>query len=431
MGEGSIDLRYASVASGPPSTALYRTLGGWLAALLFLTLGLTTAARVEAQAQPAPPPRCAGADGFVGTNGIRTFVFHPGILSAQRTAMRQDVNMAATLRTRANAALARPLGSVMDKTRLPPSGDRHDYMSIGPYWWPNPDTADGLPYVRRDGRTNPERSGTAFDQAAFTRMMRDIETLSLGAYVLDDQRYAEAATSRLRHWFVNPATRMNPNLNYAQAVPGINEGRAEGIIEANALVPVVESIGMLTAGGALTPQDQAALEGWFGALADWMATSRIGQEEAAAHNNHALYYDALLMQFALFARQQDRAAQIASGWRAARLRTQMAPDGSLPAELTRTRPFHYSLFSLIAMVRTASMAECSGIDLWTAEPDGRGIALLIRWLRPYLLDPSSWTRPDNDWEDTSRHRLVEEWQTLCSNLAFTPLRDEACALPAP
>src|SRR5688572_7166406 len=57
----------------------------------------------------------------------------------------------------ANKALAGPLISVTHKkTLLPPTGDAHDYYSLSPYWWPDSSKSDGLPYIRRDGETNPE-----------------------------------------------------------------------------------------------------------------------------------------------------------------------------------------------------------------------------------------------------------------------------------
>ncbi len=58
----------------------------------------------------------------------------------------------------AERTMTKNLVTVMDKPILPPSGDKHDYMSMGPYWWPNPDTDDGLPYIRKDGLVNPERN---------------------------------------------------------------------------------------------------------------------------------------------------------------------------------------------------------------------------------------------------------------------------------
>ena len=56
----------------------------------------------------------------------------------------------------ANKAMQYGPVSVMEKKNIPPSGDKHDYMSLAPYHWPDPDKPGGLPYIRKDGQTNPE-----------------------------------------------------------------------------------------------------------------------------------------------------------------------------------------------------------------------------------------------------------------------------------
>ena len=56
----------------------------------------------------------------------------------------------------ANRAINAPAESVVLKSKPGPSGDLHDYWSVSPYWWPDPDMPGGLPYVRRDGERNPD-----------------------------------------------------------------------------------------------------------------------------------------------------------------------------------------------------------------------------------------------------------------------------------
>ncbi|MCX6853952.1 MAG: alginate lyase family protein, partial [Verrucomicrobia bacterium] len=83
----------------------------------------------------------------------------------------------------ADKALAEPLPTVMSKEKMPPSGDKHDYMSIAPYFWPNPETKDGMPYVRHDGKVNPEsRDPKANDSPAIKIMGDNVETLALAYY---------------------------------------------------------------------------------------------------------------------------------------------------------------------------------------------------------------------------------------------------------
>lgn len=49
-----------------------------------------------------------------------------------------------------------PTLKVTDIPPLRPSGNIHDYASVSRYRWANPDTPDGLPWVRRDGELNPD-----------------------------------------------------------------------------------------------------------------------------------------------------------------------------------------------------------------------------------------------------------------------------------
>jgi len=104
--------------------------------------------------------------------------------------------------------------SVVQKELTPPSGDKHDYMSIAPYWWPNPNTPKGLPYVRRDGEINSDRDQTS-DRKRLDNMVQAVKTLSLGYFFTGQEEYAAKATKLLRVWFLEEATKMNPHLRYA------------------------------------------------------------------------------------------------------------------------------------------------------------------------------------------------------------------------
>ena len=50
-----------------------------------------------------------------------------------------------TLMKEADKAMNLTPPSVMDKSMTASSGDKHDYMSMGPYWWPDPSKPDGTP----------------------------------------------------------------------------------------------------------------------------------------------------------------------------------------------------------------------------------------------------------------------------------------------
>jgi hypothetical protein len=364
-----------------------------------LALGLTA---VPAAAQSST---CRGAEGQAASfGGRRTFFLDPATMTVLRQRAATEPAFARArerLIAQAEAALARGPNTVTDKQTLPPSGDRHDYLSIGPYWWPNPDTPTGLPYVRRDGEFNPDRNSNRYDIADLEAMSSDVETLGLAYYFTDDARYARHAAHLLRAWFLDDATRMNPNMDFAQAVPGRETGRAEGIIDTSRLQRVIEAVGLIGPSGAIAPADQQGLERWFSDYVDWMRTSRNGREEDQAGNNHSIWYDAQISQFALFARRPDVTETVARAFAARRIVPQFAANGSLPRELTRTRSLHYSVFALIAAYDVADMARCVGVDLWSArDARGRGLRLATDFLAPYVGHISAWPyreiHPDPD-----------------------------------
>ena len=117
--------------------------------------------------------------------------------------------------------------SVMEKQDLPPNNNKHDYMSIAPYWWPDPSQKDGIPYLRKDGEINPE-TALYKDKIYLGELCEHVYMLSLGYYFSGDQRFAKKATSLMQTWFLDTATRMNPHLDFGQAVKGRFKGEQKG-----------------------------------------------------------------------------------------------------------------------------------------------------------------------------------------------------------
>lgn len=281
--------------------------------------------------------------------------------------------------------------SVVNKSTAPASRDKHDYMSQAPYFWPNPNKPGGLPYIRRDGERNPEINKIS-DHRALDQMEAAVHTLSLAYYFKGDEEYAARATQLLRAWFLDPATRMNPNLEYAQFIPGANTGRGIGLIETRGLAKTVDAIGLLAASKSWTSADQKGLEAWFTRFLDWMGESRNGREENAAKNNHGTYYDVQAMSFALFVGRNDLAKRIAETAKEKRIALQIEPDGRQPLELSRTKAWSYSNFNLDGLMMLARLAENSGVDLWVYETkDGRSIRRALEYLYPYAVDDRKWT----------------------------------------
>lgn len=283
--------------------------------------------------------------------------------------------------------------SVMDKSVVPPSGDKHDYMSQGSYWWPDPAKPDGKPYIRRDGHYNPE--GDKFDHKALGRMCSTVDTLSLAYFFTGERRYADHAARLLRTWFLAPATRMNPHLKYGQSIPGICEGRAIGIIDTAVLSRLVDSVGLLEDAAAWTEGDQQALQVWFRQYLTWLLESELGREEARQPNNHGTYYDVQVAAFALFTGQRDIAHRVLSESPARRIASQIEPDGRQPLELARTKAFGYSMANLRGMLDLARLGEHVGIDLWTYRTDdGRSIRKACDYLFQFADSDNKWPYKD-------------------------------------
>ncbi|USU07362.1 alginate lyase family protein [Sphingomonadaceae bacterium OTU29MARTA1] len=385
----------------------------------FLPIGLAATAAAlsgaaaafsELEPKSTTVASCRAAEGYSASfDGRRTFLLHPDQLRIIKARRPDDPAIDAAYRqmiARADAARVREPGSVMDKRTIPPSGDRHDYLSIAPYWWPDPANPKG-PYVRRDGEVNPARDGNGYDRTAIGRMSGDVQALGLAYYYTDDERYAAAAARAIRAWFLDPATAMNPNANFAQAVRGREDGRAEGVLDTNAFQPVIETIGLIAPAKALTPSEIHALEAWFGRYVDWMQSSRNGRDEQAAKNNHGIWYDDQITHYALFARRLDVARKTVEAFPKRRIVAQFTPDGRLPAELARTRSFHYSIYALSPAYDVADLAACVGKDLWNWRDDkGRGLRAATDFLARYRGQMAAWPYKEIKPEPGELDRLL-------------------------
>lgn len=375
---------------------------GWTLPLSVLAATAAAGAPSAAAAFPsALPAVCQGSEGFAAAfGGRRTFTLRPGELEAIKASLQSDSAVAQAYRSliaRADQALARRPGSVLDKRTIPLSGDRRDYVSLAPYWWPDPANPKG-PYVRRDGQVNPERETNRFDRSALGRMVGDTDTLALAYYYSSDRKYADKAAALVRAWFLDPVTGMNPNMNYAQAVPGRENGRAEGVLDTGGFIAVIDAVGLIGPSGALSAGEVKALEGWFARYVDWMRTSANGKAEAAARNNHGIWYDAQLARFALFARRDDIARRTVAAFAKARIEKQVDPSGALPHELTRTRSFHYSLYTLDAAYHVADSAACLGTDLYGhADARGRSLRKATDYVAAYRERAANWPYTEMKW----------------------------------
>lgn len=280
--------------------------------------------------------------------------------------------------------------SVADKEKLPPSGDRRDYMTLSPYWWPDPEQPDGLPYIRRDGERNPEvyewperENGNRLGAA--TRM------LGLLYAVTGEERYAAGCAELIRVWFLDPERGMNPNMTYAQLIPGRTAVRGTGIIDARRFCYALSAATLLRGSEHWTERDRQGLRDWVREFLRWLEESENGRKECRSANNHGLWYDAIRLMAAAFLEDAERVREIAEHSLLPRLATQIAPDGSLPRELERTLSLHYCTFALEALALADDLAADRGIRIWSyRSEEGRSLEEAVAFLEPFYREPSRW-----------------------------------------
>jgi hypothetical protein len=289
----------------------------------------------------------------------------------------------------ADAALGQePITITKFRAKLSEGGP-NDFYSNGDYWWPNPNTTNGLPYVQRDGQTNPENF--IKHRECIWRLKEAVAALGAAYKITSDDRYVRKTAELLRVFFLDPQTRMNPNLQYAQAIPGVTPGRGIGIIDTLHLAEVPMAIRALEKSKAFPADELAGLKKWFGDYVEWMTTSKNGNEEANAGNNHAVAFWLQVAAFSRFTDDQAKLMECRRRFKEVFIAKQMTNDGSFPQELRRTKPYGYSIFQLDNMTTLCQLLSSPNDDLWTFElPDGRGIRKAIAFLYPYLADKSKW-----------------------------------------
>lgn len=297
----------------------------------------------------------------------------------------------AVLRARAAVAFTNAAVSVTEKRMVPEGGDRHDYMSFGPYWWPDPSKKDGLPFIRRDGEVNPT-SLVDSDRVRLERMCSDVAVLAAACRRLGNRAAGAEAARKLRRFFLDPETAMRPHLNYGQAIPGRCKGRGIGIIETRLLAEtLVDAILILREQKALSAADDQGLVKWFADYLDWLVSSPIGKDEAGQLNNHGTAYDLQVAVFALFTGHRQHARETLARVPSVRIDVQIEPDGRQPRELARTCSLGYSTMNAALFCELASVADGVGVDLWGyVSKDGRSIRRAVEFLLPYWRKEKPW-----------------------------------------
>lgn len=267
------------------------------------------------------------------------------------------------------------------------AGGKHDFFSEGDYWWPDPKNSDG-PYIQRDGMSNPDNF--VEHRKALIRLSLIAPVLAAAYKITRERKYSDAAARHLRAWFIDDATRMNPNLQYAQAIHGRYTGRGTGIIDTLHLVEPARAAWQLD----LKAADLEGVRKWFAQYSEWMTTSKNGIDERNAKNNHGTCWVAQVAAFSQLTQNREQMDYCKNRFKTVLIPNQEAPDGSFPLELKRTKPYGYSLFNLDAMSIVAQTLTAPDDNLWTWQlPDGRGMARAVAFMYPYILDKKRWPKP--------------------------------------
>jgi len=268
------------------------------------------------------------------------------------------------------------------------AGGLHDYFSEGDYWWPNPKDPHG-PYIRRDGESNPDNFVAHRD--LLIRLSIRMPALTAAWLLTGKRAYADQAVAHLRAWFIDPATRMHPNLAYAQAIHGIDTGRSIGIIDTVHLVEVAQAALVLERGDGIDAASRAGTRAWFQEYLTWLTTSDRGQQERDAKNNHGSCWLLQAAEFATYTGREDVRAECRERFRNTVVPEQIAPNGSFPLELARTKPYSYSLFDLDIVGMNAKVLSDARENLWTWRmADGRGLEAAFRFMVPYIANKGAW-----------------------------------------
>ncbi|EIP97853.1 hypothetical protein OpiT1DRAFT_02303 [Opitutaceae bacterium TAV1] len=311
----------------------------------------------------------------------------------------------AALRAEAEAALQQPPASVLDKTLTPPSGDKRDYYSFGPYWWPDPKKPDGLPWINIDGKVNPANY-EGNDRVALKRLCENVRTLALAHYLEGNAACAEHAARSIRVWFLDEATRMNPNLDYAQAIPGRQRTGGVGTIDGAVLLQLIDGIVLLETrppeSSPWSAADRKDMRAWLSGYLAWYLESPVATAagKRGANNNISTWYDVQVVQLALFLGRRDLARRTLTAARHDRLVSQVLPDGRQPRELARVAPLGYSEFGARGLATLAHQASLLDPELghawWHRAEPGEVVPRLrkaIEFVSPYANSQISWTPP--------------------------------------
>lgn len=302
--------------------------------------------------------------------------------------------------------------TVMTKEYIPASGSKHDYVSLARYAWPDETQPNGLPYVMRDGVSNPELK--KFDRNKLSAMANAVYRLSLAYYFSGEEKYAQKATELIRVWFIDKKTKVNPNLRFAQHIPGKADGRCYGVIDAYSYVEMLDGVQLLEKSKSFTQKDSKLLKAWFSQLLKWLLTHPQAIEESYQKNNHATAYDVQVAAYALYTGNKKVFSDIVDNFPKRRIATQIMLDGKQPYELRRTLAFGYSQYNLTHIIDLMLMIKHQGVDFRQYCVSGEhSFFKAMDFLAPYMgKSVSDWPYHQiSGWEDKQQEMAKDFYRT--------------------
>lgn len=293
------------------------------------------------------------------------------------------------------------------------SGNWHEYESLSIYWWPNPKNPDG-PYIAKDGELNPEYK--QYDYPRLLQLVENLRDCSKAFYLTGDLTYYGFFCHQLDTWFIDEATRMQPDFNYCQFIPGRNgnRGNPQGMIDAYNFNEVLESIRLVHSQLSIGRKRMKALKAWFIDFAKWMQISEYGQTASHFNNNQGVAYDITLYNICLFTGKKSVRRQVLDNFFEKRIQAQIDEEGKMVEELKRTRAYNYSIFNLTHYIDFCILVKSDGKRL----PEGilTKTEQSISYLGRFTDQPAAFPyKETGDWKQMGT-RLAEErarFQTRC------------------
>jgi len=287
-----------------------------------------------------------------------------------------------SLLKKADKILLKKNPTVINKTIQTPTKNKNDYLSISRYWWPDEDNKRG-PWIRKDGKTNPDTQTDAVDRKRLSRMVGYVETLSLAYFFSEDEKYAKKGIEVIKGWFIDKGTKMNPHLQYAQSVPGNSKSRRSGILDGRSIpLRTLDGITLLSKSKYWTEEEKLGINKWLIEYTIWLVYSKTGIAGSKQENNHGAWYNAQVAALGYYTGDLNIVKKAVEKTKNL-LTHQLNADGSQPHELKRTRSYFYSCFNLDAITRTAIIAERAGVPFWNFKSDdGKSIAKALEFLMP-------------------------------------------------